>query len=117
MQMQQQQTQQMRMNFVQAQQQQSQLLMHFLKNILNDCLLASKFLGIESDIYNFCCDANVNILLVLIPLFTLVYVIMYIHEAIYLFIFSPLLSYKICHINNIKQNMLYIYPLFLYLNN
>ena len=50
MQMQQQQTQKMQMNFVQAQQQQSQILMHCLKNILNDCLLASKFLGIESDI-------------------------------------------------------------------
>ena len=51
MQMQQQETQQMQMNFVQAQQQQSQLLMHCWKNILNDWLLASKFLGIESDIY------------------------------------------------------------------
>ena len=47
MQMQHQQTQQMRMDFVQAQQQQNQLLMHCSKNILNACLLASKCLGIE----------------------------------------------------------------------
>ena len=88
MQMQQQQTQQIEMNFVQAQQQQSQLLMHCLKNILNDFLLASKFLGTESDMYNFCSDANFNILLVLISLFTLVYVIMYIH--VYTYLYFPL---------------------------
>ena len=90
MQMQQQQTQQMQMNFVQAQQQQSQLFA---------CLQS----GIESYIYNFCCDSNFNILLVLKPLFILVYVyvIMYIHVYTYLY-FPPLLSYIIYHINSIK---------------